>query len=280
MKDAVRDRIGLEFLCEIGASPVAFARMAAAAGCRNISVMAWQLDHNPLGYPAWSLLEDRALRRAFRTVLDDLGIVARLGEGLVIRPGDDAAGLQPVIDLFAELGVGRLNAVSFDADRARSGEQFARLAERSRAAGLALSLEFSGRSFGTLDQAAGFVRALRRDTGADVTLLIDLLHVVRAGQCPDDLARIDPDLIGYVQICDGASGIAGSYMDEALNRRLVPGTGQFPLTGFLRVVPARVTVSAEVPQLDLALAGVPAVDRLRALLEATGAMLEGLAERR
>ena len=271
MDERTRDRIGLEFLCEIGASPVDFARLAAGVGCRNISILASQLGHNPLNYPAWSLLDDRALRRELRTVLADRGVTVALGEGLVIQPGRDAALLQPVIDLYAELGVGRLNGVSLDPDRTRSADQFARLAERVRAAGLRLSLEYSGRSFGTLDQAAGFVRQL-----GDVTLLIDLLHVVRAGNGPADLARVDPGLIGYVQLCDGAPGVAASYMEEALNHRMVPGTGQFPIADFLRLVPDGVIVSAEVPQLALARQGVPAGERLAAIFAATGAALEQL----
>jgi sugar phosphate isomerase/epimerase len=89
-----------------------------------------------------------------------------------------------------------------------------------------------------------------------------------------DIAALDPDLIGYVQLCDAPSmSKFGSYMEEALHERLAPGDGELPLLEFLRVLPRQVIVSLEVPQRSLSEAGVGPLQRVGKCVDAARTLL-------
>ncbi|MFD8219792.1 hypothetical protein ACFV2U_40440 [Streptomyces sp. NPDC059697] len=60
----------------------------------------------------------------------------------------------------------------------------------------------------------------------DFRLLVDTMHIVRSGSGPDDLARLDPGVIGYIRLSDAPLVPAiPSYVEEAMFERMVPGTG-------------------------------------------------------
>jgi sugar phosphate isomerase/epimerase len=105
-------------------------------------------------------------------------------------------------------------------------------------------------------------------------LLIDTMHFVRAGGTAADIAAVDPNVIGYVQLCDAplVSRFA-SYMDEALHERMVPGTGELPLLDIVAAVPEHVVLGLEVPQRSLAESGVGPRERLARCVDATRDLL-------
>jgi len=55
-------------------------------------------------------------------------------------------------------------------------------------------------------------------------------------------------------------------MEEALNERMIPGTGELPLVEMLRAVPDTVVISAEVPLRSLRAAGVSDLERVRRIM--------------
>jgi sugar phosphate isomerase/epimerase len=50
----------------------------------------------------------------------------------------------------------------------------------------------------------------------------------------DDLARVPLEQVAYIQFADALSPLTSDRMDEALNRRAMPGTGVLELTGSRR----------------------------------------------
>jgi len=52
---------------------------------------------------------------------------------------------------------------------------------------------------------------------------------------PDDLRRIPPRFLSWVELCDGPYEYAEDRLDEVINRRKLPGEGEFPLQGYIAV---------------------------------------------
>jgi sugar phosphate isomerase/epimerase len=102
-------------------------------------------------------------------------------------------------------------------------------------------------------------------------LLIDTLHLARAGETPADLAKIDRALIGAAQLCDGPLAYPGfdNYLYEALYERGNPGEGELPLVELLRIFPPDIIVSPEVPLRALRESGVPIQECAKRAIEGT-----------
>lgn len=269
------NRLGIEALSVFSLPPVEYVTLAADLGCAHISTGLTGMPFNPHGYPPFSLKDDPALRREMIAAMRDRGVSISLGEGLTIRPGVDIADRAAEFDLFSELGAERINAVSMDPDLARSMDQFAKLAEMATALGMTSSVELSPPlTVGDLPTALDVVHYVgRRDFG----LLIDTMHVIRSGATVEDLAAVDPALIGYIQVCDvPLQPTQPDYMQEAMFARRRPGEGELPLFDILKVLPRHTVVSLEVPMLALAEAGVGPKERLAPAVESVKAMLARL----
>ena len=96
------------------------------------------------------------------------------------------------------------------------------------------------------------------------------MHFFRSGAGAADIAALDPNLIGYVQLCDvPLISKHSTYMDEALHERMVPGTGELPLLDILAALPPHLVLGLEVPQRPLAEAGIGPHERVARCVEAT-----------
>ena len=271
------DRIGIEFLSVFGLPPVDFVNLAADLGCHYISTGLTSIPYDPPTYPRFSLRDDPALRREMVAALRDRGVSISLGEGLLVRNGADVRDLATDLAIMAELGVGRINTVSFDAEFTRSVDQFGVLAEMAAAAGMETTMEFGpGLSGPDLPTALDAVRAVDRP---DFRLLIDTMHLVRSGSGADDLVALDPAVIGYVQLSDvPLVSRFPTYMDEAMFERMVPGTGELPLLDILAALPRDVVIGLEIPLRSEAEAGVGPEVRLGRCVEAARTLLDQLDE--
>jgi len=99
-------------------------------------------------------------------------------------------------------------------------------------------------------------RALLEAAGADdAGVLVDALHLARAGGRPADLDALGPGRLPYVQLCDAASAAPADTDPEGLRRavaeavghRLPPGEGVLPLADLLSRIDPGAPVSLEVP---------------------------------
>lgn len=269
------NRLGIESISVFGLPPVEFVNLAADLGCAYISATLTPIDINPHGYPKWSLRDDPALRRAMIAALRDRGITISLGEGFSVRPGTDVRQRAPDLDTMCELGVKRINTVSMDPDLNRSFDQFGTLVELASARGVETTFEFApGLGIANLATALSAIRHVGRP---GFRLLIDTMHLVRSGAGAADLAKLDPDLIGYVQLCDAPlKPRIADYMQEAMTERLAPGSGELPLLEILRALPRHLVIGLEVPLHSQALGGARAQQRLGRCIEGARDLLKQL----
>jgi sugar phosphate isomerase/epimerase len=270
-KASTMERLSIEPLSVFGLPPVDYVGLAADLGLRYVAITLSAMP-NPYGYAPFSLRDDLALRRETLAALRGRGVTVSLGDGFVLRPGMDMRDLAGDVAVMAELGAQRVNTVSFDPDLGRSVEQFGLLAEMAAESGMETTLEFStGLTVSDLPTALDTVRAVGRP---DFRLLIDTMHLVRSGSGPADLAALDPDLIGYVQLSDvPLVASIPDYMEEACFERMVPGTGELPLLEILAALPRHVVIGIEVPLRSQADAGVGPHERLGRCVDAARGLL-------
>lgn len=269
------DRLALGMLSVFGLPPIEFVELAAELGCPRISAAIQGMPLVPLGYPAFSLKDDAALRKDLLAAMDDRGVTISLGDGFLVRPGADVDALRSDLDVMAELGVPRINVVSLDPDLPRTLDQFAALTELAAQRGIGTVVEpVPGLTIGDLPAGLAAAEYVGR---SEFRLLVDTMHLMRSGSGASELAAVDPGRIGYAQLNDTTlRPRMDNYLEEAMFERLVPGEGDLPLRDILAALPADIVIEIEVPQRSLALAGVSPIERLRPCVEAARRLLAGV----
>ena len=266
--------IGIERLCVFGLPPVQFVDLAADLACPYISTALVPMPYNPHGYPRWSLRDDAALRREMLAAMRTRGVSISLCEGFGVRPNSDVNEYAADLDILCELGVRRINVASSDRDVSRTFDQFAKIAAMADALGIETTIEIGP---GPVPNLRSALAAVRHVANPNFRLLIDTMHFVRSGSGAGDIAALDPNLIGYVQLCDvPLVSKHATYMEEALYERMAPGTGELPLLDILAALPPQVVLGIEVPQRSLADAGVGPYERVGRCVEATRNLLDRL----
>ena len=266
------ERIGIERLCVFGLPPVQFVELAGDVGCRYISTALAPMQYNPHGYPRWSLRDDAALRREMLAAMRNRGVSISLCEGFGVRPGSDVSEYAADLDILCELEVDRINVASSERDVSRTFDQFAKIAGMADALGIETTIEIGP---GPVPNLRSALAAVRHVGNANFRLLIDTMHFVRSGSGAGDIAALDPNLIGYVQLCDvPLVSKHATYMEEALYERMVPGTGELPLVDILAALPSQLVLGIEVPQRSLVDAGMGPYERVGRCVDATRNLLD------
>jgi sugar phosphate isomerase/epimerase len=269
------DRLGIGFLGGFGLPPMEFVDLAADLDCHYISAVVRGHQLLPLGYPPFSLTDDPALRKDLLAAMNHRGVAISLGDGFLVLPGVEMAAFAADLDVLAELRVPRINVVSLDPDLGRTFDQFAALTELAAQRNIRTAVEpVPGLTVGDLPTALAAEEHVGRP---EFQLLIDTMHLVRSGSGTTHLAALDPNQIGYAQLCDSTlRARSDNYADEAVFERMVPGEGELPLSDILSVLPSDIVIELEVPRRSLALAGVSPIDRLRPCVDAARRLLSEL----
>jgi sugar phosphate isomerase/epimerase len=119
-------------------------------------------------------------------------------------------------------------------DLGRDTEGFARLCDDAADHGLRVALEFFPFSnVPDLGTAWRIVSEAERSNGG---LVVDFWHHVRSGRDDDLLGRIPSDQIYTVQLADGPVSARADLAEEAMYHRMMPGTGEFGVAGFLALL--------------------------------------------
>jgi sugar phosphate isomerase/epimerase len=270
------ERLGIEPLSVMGLPPVSFVNLAGDLGLQYIAITLTSMP-NPYGYPPFSLLDDPVLRRDTIATMRDRGVAVSLGDGFVVRQDVDMRDRAAEFEIMAELGAQQVNTVSFDPDLNRSVDQFGVVAELAAANGMTATLEFAPTL--TIADLPSALAAVQQVDRPDFRLLIDTMHLIRSGSGPQDVAAVDPDRIGYIQLADvPLVPTIPDYMEEACFERMVPGTGELPLLDLLAALPRHLVIGLEVPRRSEADAGVDPHVRLGRCVEAARTLLAKLDE--
>jgi len=139
-------------------------------------------------------------------------------------------------------------AAAFDADHIKVGnipgtpcelealtEAFAELCEdaaRSTDAKVAYEFMPFDVNVNTLEAALTVVRGAGAPNGG---LAIDTWHMAKLGISPDDLRRIPPECLLWVELSDGRVENMADLVDETVNHRRLPGEGEFDIRGYVEV---------------------------------------------
>jgi len=266
--------LGIEYISVFGLPPVQFVELAADLDCRYITTaLRRSNDYNPHGYAKFSLREDKMLRREMIAVMRDRGVSLSLGEGIaILEKLDVRTAYGADLDIMRELGVPRINVVSLDSDLGRTFDQLGALAEMAANVNIEIVVEFV--PIFTISDLPTALAAIRHVGRGDCRLLIDTMHFGRSAARISDLATVDPELIGYVQLCDAPLvPEIPDYMEEAMFERMVPGEGELPLRDILSVLPRDRVIGLEVPLRREAEAGVGPKQRIGRCVEAARTLL-------
>jgi sugar phosphate isomerase/epimerase len=268
---AILDRkISLDHPTAPGLTPLELISLAGALDCDAVSI---RLHTHP-SYPnaSYNLVNDQAMRARIRAHVADCGLRLALGSGFEIHPATVVSEMQPAIDALADMGADALSVVVYDRDKSRHFDRVADLAERSGAVGVRSLIEYFALS--GVDSLAYAIGLLNEIDSRWIGLGADSLHFTRTGTTASELAAVPSSLIGHAQINDGPLHMPlEMQLDEARGGRLLPGEGEFDLIGFVRALPADVTIGIEAGSKKRFESGVSMEEHARAAVAATHRLL-------
>ena len=188
-----------------------------------------------------------------RKLMSDHGIALFDIESLWLSPTTEPETLRPALEICAALGGKNLLVAGNDPELDRMAANFAAVAALAAEYGVRAGIEpTSWCVVHRLDHAADLIR---RAGVTNAGVIIDTLHMDRAGETRASIAAFDPTLIAYAQICDAGPQRPASPSDlmaEARGNRLLPGDGVLPLGAMLDALPKGLSIGVEAPTQELA----------------------------
>jgi len=123
------------------------------------------------------------------------------------------------------------------ADVARLTEEFSVLCRQAAERGTKVLFEMLPAAFSrvpSLDQVLAICRGSGAKNGG---IMLDNLHLQRTATTPEHIVtKIGRDIPLGVEINDGALATPVNLLDSVVNRRLLPGDGEFDIAGFLHAL--------------------------------------------
>lgn len=236
--------LSLHHLSNLDIAAPELIRVAHEAGFSHVCLFT-------MGWPspdfAFPVVTPGPLLDETRAALADTGVRLFNSDAPFLWPEVDVKGYEPGLELAASLGAQHATAVIDDPDLARATDNFGKLYELAGSYGIHACIEFMMMgTVNSIDAAARMAKAAGAGKGA---IAVDTLHLIRTGGSAADIARLDPVLIGNIQINDGPPAMAEGMpqVAEAMTGRLWPGQGSFPLKDILAALPDDATLSVEAP---------------------------------
>lgn len=162
----------------------------------------------------------------------------------------------------------------YDGDLDDAAAGFADVSDRLAALGMAAALEYFP-EMSNVPNAAAALEIVRRADRPNGGLCVDSWHHFRTGDTFADLAAVPASQVVGVQIDDGPlRPVDPDYYTDCTSYRLVPGAGEFDLTGFVRTLDAMgVAVPFEVEVISLELDRLDAAEAAQAMADGTRNLL-------
>jgi len=265
----------LHQLNAVGVGPAEFVRIAADNHCSHVTMFAYDggdvlpRSNSGLSYPVPIAAESE---EEVRLALKETGVTLDGVEFFPLTAEVDFELYKPSLERGKRLGAMRAVTHVFIEDDALVIDRLGEFCEIAQAIGLKVTSEFCPLTPGNPSLERG--KWLVDQIGSDVFGIgVDVLHLIRSGATPADVAALEPRYFGVVQICD-AQGIQASsdYINDVHNRE-VPGTADLPIEEFLNAVPAHLPIEVEVPAAHRRAAGVSAAEHCRDVLEGARAIV-------
>jgi len=261
--------LSLEQLTIFEASPPDLVSIAAALGCRAISLYMHPIAED---FPVAPLLGDTTVRRATAQRCAETGVAVHTLEGFPLLPDTKIDSLRGAMESGAWLGAKQVTTGAYGLEPSVVVDRFAELCVLASEFRLNVNLEFVG--FSSVRSLPAAVAVVTAAAQPNAGIVVDILHLTRSGGSPADLVHVDPALIGLAHMCDGPlQAREDPYTTEAAYERQIPGQGEFPLRAFVAALPADVMIGVEVPSRRLRAQRVPPLERARQAVDATRHLL-------
>ena len=266
--------LSLAALTVLEVSPVDMIDIAARTGYSHVGLRLEPATPEEYHFP---LVNDPALRRQTLKRLHDTGIKVLDIEILRLKPQTCVSDFDKILAVGAEFGATELLVAGNDPDEQRMTDNFAQLCDLSRPYGIYPHLEFMPWTDAkNLQQAVRVVEQAGRVNGC---VLVDAFHFNRSGSSLEDLSRVEPSRMRYMQLCDVAGPTPDDMQEilrQARNERRFPGDGDCDLLGLLRLLPKDIPLSLEIPCVALQAQGVSAEQRAQWAIDKTRVLLQQL----
>lgn len=257
----IDSEVGIDHLTMLDVSPPELVTIAGEAGFDAVSLRVAAASPGEESWPmsvGATMLEETVRR------LSDTGVRVLAAEVIRIGPDTTRRDYESALEAGARLNARFVTVNSDDPEVERACESFAALVEDARPYGLRPLVEpITYTRVSNLEDA---LYIAERSGGGGI--LLDSLHFQRFGGQLEQLRSLDPDLLSYVQLCDGPleppGGLPrpdelprGQSTDgtdlqlESRAMRMLPGDGELPLAEFLVALPTELPVSLEAPVLSL-----------------------------
>ncbi|GAA4810101.1 sugar phosphate isomerase/epimerase [Sphingosinicella ginsenosidimutans] len=213
---------------------------------------------------------------AVRSALRAHGLSAIDAEVVRLVAGPLPPAQRRMVEIAAEVGAANVLVVGQDPDLPGVADAFAQMCALGETCGVRIALEFMlFSSVRTLDDAIAIVRGAGSPAAA---LLIDPLHLDRAGYAPGDVAALPGEWLPYAQFCDAPAARLDrddhvGLLAEARDDRALPGEGVLPLRALLGALPPDIPLSIELRSKELRDAFPDPVERAAAVERATSRFL-------
>ncbi|SDP44464.1 Sugar phosphate isomerase/epimerase [Desulforhopalus singaporensis] len=244
-------KFSLAHLTVIGCPPPEMTYLAARAGYDYVS-----LRLIPMGVAGENLYlpEDKKMISDTRTALAQTGIEVWDIELARILVNKDPRDYLPAMEVAAELGARHVISSAWTnttGDRDVIVEHFARLCDLAKPLGLTVNLEFPSFSRLTnLQQAADIVAAANRCNSA---ILLDTLYLHFSGVTPEEITALPHHWFQFIHVCDTSPEIPRDKQEMtriARDNRLYIGEGCIDFSAIFKSLPADITCSIELPNLQ------------------------------
>jgi sugar phosphate isomerase/epimerase len=243
-------RFSLAALTALELRPPELIDVAAACGYDCVGLRLLPATPGGVAYP---LMQDAALFRQTITRLEATGVTVADLEVVAFRPETEIAAFSAFFETGARLGATNMLVAAYDPDLGRFADRFAAFCEAAAPFGLTADLEFM--PWTSVPDLAAAKKIVLPMAQANAGILIDALHFDRSNCRTGELADVPVQRLHYWQLCDGPAerpATTEALMHAARCERMFPGEGGIDLKSLARAMPADITVSLEVPALELA----------------------------
>jgi sugar phosphate isomerase/epimerase len=209
--------------------------------------------------------------RQLRQRLADKGMSVFNTDTFLVTPRTDVKRYESMLEIAATLGAHVVDIVSNHPDPEASAAIIAEFVKLARTYGLRCLIEPI--RFTTVKNLDDVLRIIALCGDPSLAINVDVMHLMRSGRGPADLAKVDPSLRYYAQISDGPINMPDELqLAESNGDRMVPGEGEFPLVEFVRLLPPGGVLAVEAPLTRLK-DSVPPLERARMAVEGARSVL-------
>lgn len=123
------------------------------------------------------------------------------------------------------------------ADVPQMAAEFALLCRQAAERGTNVLFEMLPAAFSRAPSLDAVLRICRESGAKNGGVMLDNLHLQRIGTKPEDLVRLVPRALPLgVELNDGTLAMPVNFVDSVINKRLLPGDGEFDISSFLQAI--------------------------------------------